>query len=134
MPSAERWAHGASEPEVRRVPIIAIDSVLLVSIQASLTDGEVRRLRADVGERLSQRGWRGLVIDANGVDTMDSFITRSLRDLAVGARLMGVETVVCGLRPDVVDALVEMGLDLVGVQTTTSLDRALARLQGSRRG
>lgn len=107
---------------------------MLVSIQSSLTDGEVRRLRADVGGRLSRGSWRGLVIDTNGVDAMDSFITRSLRDLAVGARLMGVEMVVCGLRPEVVDTLVEMGLDLVGVRTATSLDRALARLRSARRG
>jgi len=104
-----------------------------VSIQASLTDAEVRRLRSDVGDRLARGSWRGLVVDASGVDAMDSFITRSLRDLAVGARLMGVKTIVCGLRPEVVDTLIEMGLDLVGVETTTDLDRALARLRAPRR-
>ncbi len=107
-------------------PLVTIDGVLLATIQESLSDAGVRRLRTDVGARLAVGAHRGLVVDASGVDTMDSFITRSLRDLAVGAKLMGVRTIVCGLRPDVVDALVEMGLDLVGVETVTTLDRALA--------
>lgn len=111
----------------RSVPLVVIKGVLLVAIQASLSDAEVRQLRHDVGKRLSRNTWRGLIVDASGVDTMDSFITRSLRDLAVGAKLMGVKTIVCGLRPDVVDALIEMGLDLIGVETVTNLDRAMAR-------
>ncbi len=112
--------------------VIDVRGVLLVSIPASLSDGEVRRMRSVLGDRLQRAAWRGLVLDASAVDTLDSFMSRSLRDLAVGARLMGVATVVCGLRPDVVDALVEMGLDLPGVTTRTNLDQALQMFDGRR--
>ena len=67
---------------------------------------------------------------------MDSFITRNLRDLALAARLMGVSTVVSGLQPAVAITLVEMGLEIPGLQTTLNLERALgaprAEIAGSR--
>ena len=43
---------------------------------------------------------------------LDSHLTYRIRTLAVAARLMGVDTVVCGMRPAVVMTIVEMGLDL----------------------
>ncbi len=107
--------------------------MLLVSIPAELSDSQVRQMRSELGHRLTRGNWRGLVLDASGVETLDSFMTRSLRDLAVGARLMGIQTVVCGLRPEVVDTLVEMGLDLQGVPTRTDLDQALAVFTSGRR-
>ena len=51
-------------------------------------------------------------LDLSGVDMLDSHLTYRIRTLAVAARLMGVDTVVCGMRPAVVMTIVEMGLDL----------------------
>jgi rsbT antagonist protein RsbS len=86
-----------------------------------------------VGATLVQRSPRGLVLDLAAVDLMDSYITRCVRDLAVSARLMGVPTVVCGVRPVVADTLVEMGLELGDVLTALNLDSALRILKGRRR-
>lgn len=124
---------GAGEPARAPVAVLAVGGVLLVSIPAELSDSQVRQMRSELGHKLTRGNWRGLVLDASGVETLDSFMTRSLRDLAVGARLMGIQTVVCGLRPEVVDTLVEMGLDLQGVPTRTDLDQALAVFTSGRR-
>lgn len=114
--------------ETQRIPIVRLQGKLIVSIQTALSDTVVDRLQQDVAAACERGDARGLVVDVSGVDILDSYITRSLRDLAVMARLMGVETVVCGLRPAVAMTLVEMGMELPGVRTALNLDRALALL------
>ena len=63
------------------------------------------------------------------MDLMDSFLTRNIRDLALTARLMGVNTVVSGLQPAVAITLVEMGMEIPGIKTTLNLERALEHLE-----
>ena len=87
--------------ETQRIPIVRLSGKLIVSIQTALSDTVVDRLQQDVAAACERGDARGLVVDLSGVDILDSYITRSIRDLAVMARLMGVETVVCGLRPAV---------------------------------
>jgi len=114
--------------ETQRIPIVRLQGKLIVSIQTALSDTVVDRLQQDVAAACERGDARGLVVDLSGVDVLDSYITRSIRDLAVMARLMGVETVVCGLRPAVAMTLVEMGMELPGVRTALNLDRALSLL------
>src|SRR5262249_45492453 len=61
-------------------------------------------------------------------DLLDSFMTRALRDLALVAKLMGVRTVVAGAGPEIAITLVEMGLEIPGVETALNLERALEYL------
>jgi rsbT antagonist protein RsbS len=110
------------------IPLISLYGNLIVSIQISLTDGIVEALQNDVTRAIERSDVSGLIIDLSGVDLMDSFITRCIRDLALTARLMGVRTVVCGLRPAVVMTLVEMGLDVPGVTSALNLEHALEHL------
>ena len=88
----------------------------------------MQQLTDDVTGRIEKEGARGLVIDVSGVALMDSFITRNIRDLALTARLMGVATIVSGLQPAVAITLVEMGLEIHGLETTLNLERALEHL------
>jgi rsbT antagonist protein RsbS len=112
--------------------VMMVERTLLVQLNPALTDAAVRRLRAAVGATLESKSPRGLVLDLAGVDAMDSYITRCIRDLAVSARFMGVPTVVCGVQPAVADTLVEMGLSLGEVPSAVSVDTALSLLRGPR--
>jgi rsbT antagonist protein RsbS len=112
------------------IPIVPLRDVLLCSLPATLTDTSVRALRDRVGLELNRRDFRAVVIDVGAVETMDSYITRSIRDVAMGAQCMGSRTVVCGLRPDVASTLVDMGMSLERVLTAINLDHALALIGG----
>jgi rsbT antagonist protein RsbS len=114
--------------EIHAIPLISLYGNLIVSIQVTLSDHLVARLVADVTRAIEDRPISGLIIDISGVDVMDSYITRCVRDLALTARLMGTETVICGMRPVVVMTMVEMGLDLPGVSSALNLERALESL------
>jgi rsbT antagonist protein RsbS len=109
----------------QRIPLITLFGNLIVPIQVTLSDSLIAHLTTDVTRTIEQGSVSGLIIDISGVDMMDSHITRCLRDLAVTARLMGVETIVCGMRPAVVITLIEMGLDVPGISSALNLERAL---------
>ncbi len=112
--------------EGARIPVIHLAGRLLVSIQVEMTDRLLTRLKEDVANAIDSGGASGLVIDVSGIETMDSFISRSICDLALIARLMGVPTVLCGIRPAVAITLAEMGIDLRGVPSALDLDDAVA--------
>ena len=112
--------------EGARIPVIHLAGRLLVSIQVELTDRLLARLKDDVASAIDRGGAGGLVIDVAGLETMDSFISRSICDLALIARLMGVPTVLCGIRPAVAITLSEMGIDLRGVPSALDVDQAVA--------
>jgi rsbT antagonist protein RsbS len=109
-----------------RIPIIHLAGRLLVSIQVEMTDHLLARLKEDVANAIDRTGGAGLVIDVAGIEIMDSFISRSICDLALIARLMGVPTVLCGIRPAVAITLSEMGIDLRGVPSALDVDDAVA--------
>ena len=112
-----------------RVPIISLYGNLIVPIQGAIGDHVMAQLSDDVARAIDSDTARGLVIDVSAIALMDSFVTRNIRDLALTARLMGIPTIVSGLQPAVAVTLIEMGLDIQGLETTLNLERALERLQ-----
>jgi rsbT antagonist protein RsbS len=112
----------------RSIPLIRLYGNLIVSIQVSLTDSLIARLVNDVTQEVERGQVSGLILDLSGVDLLDSHLTYCFRNLAVTARLMGIDTIVCGMRPAVVATVVEMGLHLSGVSRALNLERALELL------
>jgi rsbT antagonist protein RsbS len=108
-----------------RIPIIKLKDNLIVSIQGSLGDRLVLQLKDDITNAIERGGVRGLVIDLSGIDVMDSFISRAIRDIGLVARLMGVRAVISGMEPMVAMTLVEMGMGLESVRAALNLEAAL---------
>jgi rsbT antagonist protein RsbS len=117
---------------VARVPIIQVDGVLIAAVQADLNDGDALRLQEELAETLITTRAEGVLIDLSAVDMVDSFLGRLLNDVAIGARLLGAETVVVGIQPAVAITLVELGLELRGIHTALSSRKGLALLQRAR--
>jgi rsbT antagonist protein RsbS len=68
------------------------------------------------------------------LDVMDSFASRTLRDLAHVIRLRGAETIIVGIQPEVAFTMVQMGLSLEGVTTALDLEEGLALLDQRTKG
>jgi rsbT antagonist protein RsbS len=112
-----------------RLPIIKLFSNLIVPIQSGLPDASLARLKDDITRRVVELGPKGLVIDVSAVVMMDSYFTHVIRDVAMMARLMGVQTVLVGVPPAVAITMVDMGLDVTDVATALDLDRAIELLR-----
>ena len=117
------------------VPILKQGSYLIASIQDALTDEDLAQLQQELVARVGQHRIRGVIIDVTALDVMDSFASRTLRDLAHTISLRGAETVIVGIQPDVAFSMVRLGLSLTGAQTALDLEDGLALLdQHTQRG
>lgn len=110
------------------VPILRVAGVLLVSIQVDLGDTVAEALQEDILQAISRTASTGLIIDVTGLEVVDSFVARVLVDTARMARLMGTETVIAGLRPEVAATLVRMGFDVSDVRAALDIDSGLGLL------
>ncbi len=108
-----------------QIPVIKVYDKLLVSVQIQMSDHLVQELKEDITTAIEKHNPRGLMIEVSGVDILDSYIARSIRDIAQISKLMGVSTVVAGIDPSMAMTLVEMGMMLDGVSTCLSLEDAI---------
>jgi rsbT antagonist protein RsbS len=115
-----------------RVPIVVLKGNLIITLPSALSDDVILHLCDDTTEAIQKHATSGLILDVSGVDILDSYMTRLIRDLALTSRLMGVDTVVCGIRPNVALTLIEMGIEIPGVQTALNLERSLLLLAQKR--
>jgi rsbT antagonist protein RsbS len=115
------------------VPILKQGSYLIASIQSALSDSEVLELRDDVADRIGRYRSLGIIIDVAALDVIDSFVARSLRNIARTASLRGAATVIVGIQPDVAVAMVQFRLNLEPLQTALDLEEALALLDRNAR-
>jgi rsbT antagonist protein RsbS len=115
------------------VPILKQGDTLIATVVAALSDQELVALRDQLAGRIGSDRARGVIIDVTALDVVDSFATRTLRNIAYIAKLRGALTVVVGIQPDVAFAMVQLGLTLEGVPTALDLETGLAVLAAHKR-
>jgi len=103
--------------------------VVVASIQVDLDDDVIARFRQDLLDCIHETGSRGVILDVSGLETLDSEELAALRKIMVMTSLMGAESVLVGLRPGVVSALIEVGADIDGLRAAINLDAAFALLE-----
>ncbi|HKI46197.1 MAG TPA: STAS domain-containing protein [Balneolales bacterium] len=111
-----------------RVPILKEGNYLIASIQSSLSDHELLQLMEDLIVQVQRVRAKGVIIDVTVLDIMDSFSTRTLRDIASMIRLRGATTVIVGIQPEVAFAMVQLGLNLGDIYTALDLDEGISLL------
>lgn len=116
------------------VAILTQGDCLIASVQSDLSDSEVLAFRDELAERVGPPRVRAIIVDVRALDVIDSFVARSLRSVAVTARLRGAETIVVGIQPDVAIAMVQFDLNLHPLRTALDLDEALAVVAPGRGG
>jgi len=110
------------------VPILKQGEVLIATFQAALSDADLEHLRRGLVHQVVKLRSRGVIVDVTAMDVMDSFASRTLREIAHMIRLRGAETVIVGIQPEVAFAMVQLGLTLEDVATALDLEEGLAYL------
>ncbi len=112
-----------------QVPILKQGAYLIASIQSALSDADLMQFRDALVAKVSTFRSRGIIVDVTVLDVMDSFASRTLRDLVHMIKLRGATTVIVGIQPEVAFAMVQLGLTLEGVATALDLEEGLAYLE-----
>jgi rsbT antagonist protein RsbS len=121
-------ADRGTPPEPLRVSILTQGSYLIASIHTALDDSQLMRFQRDLIERIGAQRSRGVIIDVAALDVLDSFGSRTLRDIARMSRLRGAETVIVGIAPELAISMVRLGLHL-DLSTALDLEEGLAHLR-----
>jgi anti-anti-sigma regulatory factor len=132
---AEEQAHLLGEIEHQRatikdlsVPVIPISATTLVMpLVGALDSTRLRLLQEQCLQALEQRSARTLVLDITGVPVVDTQVAQGLLMTVRAARLLGAEVALVGIRPEVAQSIVGLGLELRDVRTFSDLQSALDR-------
>ncbi|MFI7322407.1 STAS domain-containing protein [Streptomyces venezuelae] len=110
------------------VPILRLGDVLVTGLLNELDDKAAVAVTEELTERIVADRARAILIDISRLEIIDSFVARTLMELTTTARLLGARVIVAGMRPAVAITLVELGLELSGVETTLNAEQGMIAL------
>jgi len=114
------------------ITILKMGDNIIVPVQVELHDKAAMRLQEAILQKIEETEARGLLIDISAVSIVDSFLARLMGDTSRMARMMGVETVLVGMKKEVVVTLIELGMVLTGIHTALNIEEGLQYLEEKR--
>jgi rsbT co-antagonist protein RsbR len=110
----------------RSSPIIPItDDILVLPIIGSIDVDRGQQLLGAILEGTARRRAKVAIIDITGVGVVDTQAASALTSAARALRLLGVEPILSGIRPDVAQTLIALGVNLDGVATCSTLQSSI---------
>ena len=115
-----------------RIPLQLSRNCIVASIQVDLTDEVLRRFRVDLLEFLQQSGAQAVILDLSGLEILDLEEFEALRHTMSMVALMGAQSIVAGMQPGVVSALVELNADVDDIHAAFNLDDAFHLIESQK--
>jgi rsbT co-antagonist protein RsbR len=107
-------------------PIIQVwDDVLCLPVIGTVDSARTAEMMQALLEAIVREQARYAIVDLTGVQVVDTSTADHLIQLFRAAKVLGVEGILCGIRPAVAQTVVALGLELASVQTMRSLRDAL---------
>jgi rsbT co-antagonist protein RsbR len=92
----------------------------------TLDSGRTQLVMEALLQRIVDTGSELAIIDITGVPTVDTLVAQHLLKTVTAIRLMGADCIISGVRPQIAQTIVHLGIDLAGITTKASLADALA--------
>jgi rsbT co-antagonist protein RsbR len=103
-------------------PVIKLwEGALAVPLIGTLDSARTQVVMENLLERIVQTDATIAIIDITGVPTVDKLVAQHLLKTVAAARLMGAECIISGIRPQIAQTIVHLGLDLSEVTTKATL-------------
>ncbi|HEY0858386.1 MAG TPA: STAS domain-containing protein [Albitalea sp.] len=108
-------------------PVVKLwDGVLAVPMIGTLDSARTQLVMESLLQRIVETGSELAIIDITGVPTVDTLVAQHLLKTVTAIRLMGADCIISGVRPQIAQTIVHLGIDLQGITTKSSLADALA--------
>ena len=108
-------------------PVVKLwDGILALPIIGTLDSARTQVVMESLLQAVVQSNSRFAIIDITGVPTVDTLVAQHLLKTITAARLMGAECIISGVRPQIAQTIVHLGIDLAGVVTKAKLADAFA--------
>lgn len=112
-------------------PVVKLwEGVLALPIIGTLDSARTQIVMESLLQKIVETGSEVAIIDITGVPTVDTLTAQHLLKTITAARLMGADCIISGIRPQIAQTIVYLGVDLQGVITKSTLaDAFLLALQ-----
>jgi rsbT co-antagonist protein RsbR len=108
-------------------PVVKLwEGVLAVPMIGTLDSSRTQLVMESLLQRIVETGSELAIIDITGVPTVDTLVAQHLMKTVSAIRLMGADCIISGVRPQIAQTIVHLGIDLQGIVTKASLADALA--------
>lgn len=108
-----------------RIPLQISKGVIIVPIRYEVTHFILETLKSDLLDFVSENKADAVIFDLKGVEILDAEDFKGLNKIIKMIKLMGLNTVLCGLSPGIVASIVSLDVDLRQVKTTLDLNAAM---------
>ncbi len=106
-------------------PVVQLwDNILALPLIGTLDSARTQVVMESLLERIVASGARIAIIDITGVPTVDTLVAQHLMKTVAAARLMGADCIISGIRPQIAQTIVHLGVDLTDITTKASLASA----------
>lgn len=104
-------------------PVIQLwDAILALPLIGTLDSARTQTVMESLLERIVSSGAEVAIIDITGVPTVDTLVAQHLIKTVSAARLMGADCIISGIRPQIAQTIVHLGLELDVVSKATMAD------------
>ena len=108
-------------------PVVQLwDDILALPLIGTLDSGRTQVVMESLLEKIVETGASIAIIDITGVPTVDTLVAQHLMKTVAAARLMGADCIISGIRPQIAQTIVHLGVDLSAVTSKASLADAFA--------
>jgi len=107
-------------------PVIRVwEGILALPIIGTLDSSRTQVVMENLLQEIVESGSSIAILDISGVPTVDSLVAQHLIKTVSATRLMGAECIISGIRPEIAQTVVHLGIDLSTVITKATLASAL---------
>jgi rsbT co-antagonist protein RsbR len=107
-------------------PVIRVwDGILALPIIGTLDSSRTQVVMENLLQEIVETGSSIAILDISGVPTVDSLVAQHLIKTVSATRLMGAECIISGIRPEIAQTVVHLGIDLSNIITKSTLASAL---------